>query len=141
MKQSLSSTLQRFNASTLQRLPIKSRQVLLVLIFALMLGGHTRSFAHPCNPLANFTFTTTGCDVAFQPVANGPGMAHFWTFKTTILGFTSASNIPTPIHTFGAATPGIRTVTHSVTIGGVMYTCSKEIDVPCERGCDDRAFS
>ncbi len=41
----------------------------------------------------------------------------------------------------GASPTGIRTVTHTVTIAGVMHTCSKQIQVDCNEGCDDKSFS
>jgi Secretion system C-terminal sorting domain/PKD domain len=32
-------------------------------------------------------------------------------------------------------------VTHTVTIGDIMYTCSRQIQIDCNTGCDDRVFS
>lgn len=87
-----------------------------------------------CDLQADFAFTITGCDVEFQPNSNGVGVSHFWTFQTTGVGFTSASNIATPLHTFGAGSGSgftSRTVTHTVTINGIMYTCTKQIIVEC----------
>ncbi|MFN0215158.1 MAG: PKD domain-containing protein [Saprospiraceae bacterium] len=113
-----------------------------ILAFILLLGSQSFTYAQPCDLLANFSFTVSDCDVTFQPYSNGSGIAHFWTFNTTGLGFTSSSNLATPVHTFGATTsPFLRTVTHSVTIGGVIYTCTKQIYVVCTTGCDDREFS
>jgi len=112
-----------------------------MLVFALFLERHSFTYAQPCNLLATFSFTVTGCDVEFHPYSNGSGMTHFWTFSTTGVGLTSSSNLATPIHTFGASTMGIRTVTHTVTIGGIMYTCSRQIQIDCNTGCDDRVFS
>lgn len=93
-----------------------------------------------CDTQADFTFTINGCDVEFQPLSNGTGTMHTWSFRTTNTGFTSMSNHPIPLHTFGFATNPSRTVTHSVVISGVLYTCTKEISVECTSGCDDKVF-
>jgi hypothetical protein len=136
MKQIFKLTLQRSNA------PTRFRQFLLVLLLALSFGIQAVS-AQPCNPLADFTFTVSGCDVSFQPYSNGSGITHFWTFQSfdNIGPVVSASNIANPIHTFGLANPGIRTITHTVTITGVIYTCTKTIQVNCTEGCEERAIT
>ena len=122
----------------------RPRTLTSIIIIALFFGVQSFTYSQPCNLLANFSFTVSGCDVTFQPYSNGTGIAHFWTFESSdpSSGFPSASNLATPIHTFGAtSSPFIRTVTHTVTIGGVMYTCTKQIYVMCTTGCDDRQFS
>ena len=95
---------------TLQLIANKLRKLAPMLVFALFLETHSFTYAQPCNLLATFPFTVTGCDVEFHPYSNGSGMTHFWTFSTIGVGLTSSSNLATPIHTFGASTMGIRTV-------------------------------
>ncbi len=113
-----------------------------MLVTALFVGSQSNLFAQPCSPFADFTYTVNGCDVEFTPNTFGPGILHFWTFRTFDSGgfLTSASNIETPVHTFGDAPPGIRVITHTVTIAGVIYTCTKYITVNCNSGCLERDF-
>ena len=118
----------------------RSRRLLLSIIIGIVGLFNTVGLYAQCDTLADFTFTINGCDVEFQPLSNGTGTMHTWSFRTTNTGFTSISNHPIPLHTFGFATNPSRTVTHSVVISGVFYTCTKEISVECTSGCDDKVF-
>ena len=138
-----SPTVQQSNSPTVQRLLNKSSYLALLVLFSMLCGDQSFSYAQSCNPLADFTFTVNGCDVEFQPYSNNSGISHFWTFQSfnNNGSIVSASNIASPIHTFGDANPGTRTVTHTVTIGSVIHTCTKYITVNCNSGCPERAFT
>ena len=113
------------------------------MVCFLLAGITSKAVAQPCDPLADFTFTISGCNVAFQPVSNGSGISHFWTFNSSDVSgpIVSASNITSPIHTFGFASPALRKITHTVTIGGIMYTCTKYILLKCNEECEERLFT
>ena|GEM_PF-1317185 len=120
--------------------PGQGRRLLLSILVGIAALFGTFGLSAQCDPQADFTFTVNGCDVEFQPVNNGAGIMHTWSFRTTNTGFTSMSNMPVPLHTFGFASNPSRTITHTVVLGGVMYTCTKVISVSCSTGCDDKVF-
>ena len=114
------------------------RTMLLFLMSAVFLF---RLSAQTCVPQADFTFTSNGCEVDFQPSYSGPGpVTHLWTFQTTGTGFLSTSDNANPHHTFGSGSILSRTVSHTITIGGVVYTCTKQFNINCTEGCSDKNF-
>ncbi|MBN8677353.1 MAG: T9SS type A sorting domain-containing protein [Chitinophagales bacterium] len=135
---------QRHSVTASQRnVLFQPQKTLLILVYFLLIGLTSKAVAQPCDPLADFTFTISGCNVEFQPVSIGSGISHFWTFQSFDNNgpIVSASNIATPLHTFGIVSPGLRTITHTVTIGGVIHTCTKYIAVNCNEGCEERAIT
>ncbi|HAD12711.1 MAG TPA: hypothetical protein DCF33_09770 [Saprospirales bacterium] len=132
---------QRHSVTASQRIIRPSiRNTILFMVHFLVLGISSKVVAQPCDPQADFALNFgSGCDVSFLPVvSNG---AHFWTFETVGTGVASGSNHPNPTHTFGAFTANLRRVTHTITIAGVTYSCTKEFYLNCNNGCDDRIIN
>lgn len=132
--------MKKFLISSQRSVLLQPQKTLLILVCFLVMGLMSKVLAQPCDPQADFALNFgSGCDVSFQPaISNG---VHFWTFETVGTGVPSSSNHPNPTHTFGTFTSNSRRVTHSITISGITYTCTKIFLLNCFEGCDDRAIN